>query len=463
MDLLLIVPHYIMVGENMWRKINPRVPPLNLGYIASFLLQRGIRVNILDIAAEGIDSIRLTSILKDLRPDYIGITATTVLINGAIEIAHICKEILPDTKVVIGGVHSTIFPDEVLSHSSIDYVVRGEGEWTLLELIERRPLESITGLSYKSNGEIVHNPPRTFIEDLDSLPHPAYHLLPMHNYKPSIGNYKRLPAISIITSRGCPGRCTFCYTGVSGKRTRFRSAENIIDEIKLLIKDYKIRDVSFYDDTFTAHRENVLQLCNLLRKEKLNISWSCMSRIDMIDPTLLKEMGAAGCHQIGYGIECADEDVLRNINKPMSLNRVGEIFKETRRANIDVRGMFMFGNPGETESTMKKTLHFAIDLDCDIAVFNITTPYPGTEMFGWAKENGYLLTFDWEKYDLSKCIMRLPTVEPQKVEEFYRKAYRQFYLRPTYLIKRFFKMRSFLDLQMNLRFFLSMAKDMNLY
>jgi radical SAM superfamily enzyme YgiQ (UPF0313 family) len=243
-----------------------------------------------------------------------------------------------------------------------------------------------------------------------------------------------------------------------GKRIRFRNAENIIGEIEMLIRDYKIKEISFYDDTFTANRNNVLKLCSLIKEKKLDITWSCMSRVDMIDVVLLKEMRSAGCHQIGYGIESADQEVLGNIKKQISFEKVKEAARLTRKAGIDFRGMFMFGNPGETSLTMKKTLQFAIDLNCDLAVFNITTPYPGTEMFDWADKNGYLLTYDWRKYDLSKQVMRLPTVGNEEVEYFYRYAYKKFYLRPGYILKKIFRLRNLLDLQSSAGFFWSLLK-----
>lgn len=455
----MINPPHLIVQGNIWKRIARSIPPLNLGYLASFLEKEKVNVGILDVAAERFTREELVYKLKCLNPAFIGITATTTVINAAMEIAEICKTIRPCSKIIFGGVHSTILPDEVLAEPFVDYIVRGEGEWTLLELIRQKPVESIAGLSFKNENKIVHNERRSFISNLDLLPHPAYHLLPMHRYKPSAGNYKRLPAASIITSRGCPGRCTFCYTDITGRKLRFRSAENIFDEIRLLVKGYKIKEISFYDDTFTANRGNVLKLCSLFKKENLHITWSCMSRIDCIDYVLLKEMQSSGCHQIGYGIESADEGILRNINKPIALEEIKKVVRETQAAGIDVRGMFMFGNPGETEETMEKTLKFAIELDCDIAVFNITTPFPGTEMFNWAKEKGYLTTLDWRDYDLSRPVMRLPTVEPEKISYFYKQAYKRFYLRPAYLIKKIFKMRNFLDFWTGIHFLISMIKD----
>ena len=305
----------------------------------------------------------------------------------------------------------------------------------------------------------MHNRQRAFIDDLDSLPYPAYHLLPIKHYRPSTGNYKRLPGMSIISSRGCPGRCTFCNTDACGKKVRFRSAENIIGEIELLQKKYGVREISFYDDTFTAFKANVLKFCRLIRDKKIDITFSCMSRVDMVDFETLKAMREAGCHQIGYGIESASPQIMAAIKKPITLERVKSAVDDTRRAKIDVRGMFMFGNPGETKETMEQTLRLAKELRCDIAVFNIATPYPGTEMFSWAKEKGYLMHEDWGRYDLSHCVMRLPTVAVEEIETFYRKAYRAFYMRLGYIVRRIFKMRTLDDWRVNISFFFTMLKQ----
>ena len=459
MSVLLINPARTIRVGNVWRKINPELPPLGLGYVSSFLEKQGVQVKIIDIGVEDISHSDLQDIIKEMKSDFIGITANTILIKNAIEIADVASGVLPELKVVMGGVHPTIFPDEVLSNPSVDYVVRNEGEITFADLVSGKPVSEIQGLSYKVGDKHIHNPARPFIENLDDIPHPAYHLLPMQKYHPSVGNYKRLPAASIITSRGCPGRCTFCYTGAHGKRIRFRSAENILDEIKLLIKDYGIKEICFYDDTFTANRENVRRFCRLIVQEKIDITWTCMSRIDFIDEETLSLMNTAGCHQIGYGIESADEDILNNIKKPISLDEVRRVTNLTQKYGIDVRAMFIFGSPGETEETMKKTLEFAIKIRPDLAVFNVTTPYPGTEMFTWAKEKGYLNTTDWSKYDLSQCVMNLPGLNPELVGKFYRLAYRKFYLRPSFLLTKLFKMKSLADFKKNIMAFFSIIQE----
>lgn len=458
MSVVLINPPRTIGKGNIWKKIDRALPPLGLAYIASYLEGKGQKVFILDLQAEHLDPQQFQSYLKNLNSDFIGIGSTTVEIEGALNIAKLSKDILPEAKIILGGVHPSIMPDEVLSSSSVDFVVRGEGEFTLYELVSNISKASdILGLSYRENGNIRHNPSRPVIEDLDKMPIPAYHLLPMDKYKPSLGNYKRLPAISMIATRGCPGRCTFCYTGISGKKTRTRSAKNLLEEIRLLQRDYKIKEISFYDDTFTTFKENVREFCKHIIKEKIDITWSCMSRVDFVDEDMLRLMKQAGCHQIGYGLESASSEILRNIRKPTSLDLARKVVKLTKRARIDVRAMFMLGNPGETEDTLKQTINFAIELKPDLAIFNITTPLPGTEMYKWAKENGYLLDMTWSEYDHANVVMRLPTISPAKIAYYYKTAYRKFYIRPFYLFQRLTKIRTLIDLKNNARSFSSLV------
>jgi len=457
MTILLINPPRVISKGNIWKKIDRALPPLGLAYIASFLEGKGQIVNVLDLQAENINSEQFFSYLLKTKPDFIGISSTTVEIEGALGIAKLSKKILPEAKIILGGAHPSIMAEEVLSDPSVDFVVRGEGEYTLYELASSSAkIPDIQGLSYKDSGKIAHNPPRPVIEDLDELPLPAYHLLPMDKYKPSLGNYKRLPAISMITSRGCPGRCTFCYTGISGKKTRVRSAKKLMEEVKLLQRDYKIKEISFYDDTFTSFKDNVREFCERLIKEKIDISWSCMSRIDFIDKDMLGLMRRSGCHQIGYGLESSNPEILRNIRKPLSLELARSVVRMTKKLGIDVRVMFMLGCPSETEETLRETISFAVKLKPDIAVFNICTPLPGTEMYAWAKNNGYLKTTEWSKYDLANVVMQLPTVSEEAIKYYYRMAYRKFYFNPLYIFKRLAKVRTPFDVKNNIKSFLSL-------
>ena len=303
---------------------------------------------------------------------------------------------------------------------------------------ERR--SEVRGIAFRDDsGRVLLTPPRPVIEDLDRLPMPAYHLLPMRHYRPSLGNFKRLPAISMVTTRGCPGRCTFCSVKGMGHRIRSRSASLLADEIAWLNRKYGIKEISFYDDTISCHKKNFLALLEELIRRRLDITWSCMSRVDMVDLEMLKLMKRAGCHQVAFGIESASPEILRNVRKHLDLDRAARVARETRKAGLDLRLMFMFGNPGETLQTMRDTLALALRLNPDLFVFNITVPFPGTEMYGWAKSEGRLLADNWDQYDLSRVILRLDGLSPEQITGFYRYAYRNAYFRPWFILKWMFK------------------------
>ena len=455
MNILLINPPWTVRTGNIWNLIAGVVPPLGLAQLAAYLEQFGLTVTILDTQAERIS---LSDLGKKLAafsfiPDFIGLTATTSIIRQATETAHICKNHFPSAKIVLGGVHPSIFPRETLSDGCVDFVIRREGEESFHALVSGTPPAEISGLSFKLNGTVVHNKDRDEIPDINKLPMPAYHLLPMDKYRPALGSYKQLPGIGIVTTRGCPGKCTFCFGNYLGMRVRMRSADNIFKEISLLHAKYGIREISFYDDTFTAVKSNVLEFCILMEKSSLNISWSCFARVDFIDETLLTAMKAAGCHQICFGVESGSEEILNNIKKKTSLNKAKQAVELTKKFKIEARTAFMLGNPGETAETMRQTLDFALKLDSDIALFNVTTPYPGTEMFTWADEHALLKTKDWSKYDLSHQILDVPGLTQNEIQEFYNHAYKAFYLRPSYLFRRLLKITNIHTLRMCLRIF----------
>ena len=430
--VLLINPPWKMHKGNMWKAVASCYPSLGLALIASYLEHCGGTVTIKDMQAE-------SGNFKDLEdmaaPDVVGITATSVLIEDAVLIASTVHRIWKDVKVVIGGVHASIEPLEVLSHSDVDYVIRGEGERSMALLVAGVEKEMIPGLSMlNEDGSYWEHPNIDNIEELDAMPMPAFHLLPMHLYRSPLGGALRQPSISLFSSRGCPGSCTYCHSSL-GKTIRYRSPDSIHSEISLLYHTYGIREYSFYDDTFCSSNERVRALCQLLLDQGPDITWTCMSRINYAEKHTLDLMGKSGCHMICYGVESADPQILKNIRKGINLNKVKDVVIMTRAAGIRTRLSFMFGNPGETIETMQKTLRFALDINPDLVQFNITTPYPGTEMFRWADENNYLSTKDWSQYDLHNIVMHLPTVTPQEISDFYMKAYRAFYFRPSFVIR----------------------------
>lgn len=441
--VLLINPPWI-IGENknLWKGVASCWPSLGLLYIAAVLEKDGHEVSYLDCSAEHLtvgDTKRTLENYSGL--DYVGITATTPLVNNALQIAGFVKEIFPGVKTVLGGVHPSVMPDEVLSDPRVDFVAIDEGEETMKELVSGRPPENILGLHYKENGEIHRNLHRPLIKNLDEIPPPAYHLLSMKKYYPAVGSYKRLPAMMLFATRGCPGRCTFCYRTFRGL-VRKRSAEDIINEIKILQDEYGIKEVAFYDDTFTLFKEEVKKFCNIIIRQEIDITWSCFTRVDHVNEELLALMKKAGCHLILFGVESADEQILKTINKRISLPQVEEVVKIARKLGIETRASFMFGNQGETEETIRKTIDFAIKLDPDEAQFNIATAYPGTELFDWARENGYITTLNWDDYSMSNTVLKLPGLGQEKLEKYYEEAHRRFYFRPKVILRRLFHIRT---------------------
>ena len=223
------------------------------------------------------------------------------------------------------------------------------------------------------------------------------------------------------------------------------------EEVKLLQDRYGIREVCFYDDTFSAVKREVQAFCQAVRELKLDLTWSCFSRIDTYHEDTFRMMKEAGCHQVMVGVESANPTILHNINKQIDVEKVAGIVRSMQKLGLEVRAAFMLGNPGETEETMEENIRFAIKLDPDLAIFNITTPYPGTKMFRWAEEKRYLLTRRWDDYDLAKPVLRLPTVSPEAVQRYYDMAHRRFLLRPKFLVRRLWRMRNFTELASALR------------
>lgn len=454
-SILLIDPPWVIKNKkNLWRKVGSCLPSLGLAYIAAVLEKAGHKVKILDCTAEKVSldiaGVKLEQIKQNIIPDFIGLTATTPIFPNALKVAKICRNLFPKAKIVFGGVHPTVRPDEALSYDFVDYVVRDEGEETMLELVSGKRPGSILGLSYKHKGKIMHNELRPLIKDINKIPIPAYHLLPMKGYHPALGSYKRLPAMSIFATRGCPGRCTFCHRAFRGV-VRARSAKNVIKEIKTLQKEYGIKEVAFYDDTFTLFKKVVTEFCDIIKKEKIDIIWSCFTRVDFVDEEMLRKMHDAGCHLILFGVESADEKILKTIKKGINLEQVKKVVKLAREVGIETRASFMIGNPGETEETIKKTVQFAIELDPDEIQFNITTVYPGTEMFEWAEKNGYLLTKDWSRYNYSDVVMKLPTISPETLVHYYELAHKKFYLRPKVILRRLLRIRSVAQLKQEIK------------
>jgi radical SAM superfamily enzyme YgiQ (UPF0313 family) len=372
-----------LVSPKWNRKAND-YPPLGLGYLAAVLENARHEVRVFDLSLS--PSSPLESDIRpviDFDPQLIGITAMTSVYEAAQETATLLKAKL-GRPIVVGGPHATMFPERLLTESPVlDYVVRGEGEGTILELVQaldgRRDLSSIAGLTYRLHGDVVSNSDRELITDLDNLPFPARHLfaLPRYNLRTPEGQ----PMITVLSSRGCPYNCSYCFKGIVGRTYRQRSPQNIAAELKMVIGDTGIRNFYFIDDLFTADVKRLQALLDLLIAERLEIRWQCLGRVDRVNPEILHRMYAAGCRRIHYGIESGNPEVLKQISKGIKLDQVRQAVRWAKEAGIQVKGYFMLGLPGDTEATMQQTVDLAVELDLEEAMFSLTTPFPGTRLW----------------------------------------------------------------------------------
>ena len=323
--------------------------------------------------------------IDSFKPQLVGITVWTTFAASSFKTAQLCKQYNKNIPVVFGGPHSTTKFEEIMKIcTDVDIIVKGEGENTLLELIEKQEgkdkivpevLESIKGIAYRKNAEIVSTPDREFIEELDSLPFPDRELLLNKD------SYDSEDMGLLMTSRGCPYRCSYCATNIWKRKTRYRSVDNVIDEIKFIIDNYGTRQFTFKDDSFTVNRERALEFCDELIKEKLDINWDCNTRVNLLDEQSLIKMKQAGCNGIKVGIETGNERVLKLINKRTTLSQAREAARLFRKVGIHWTGYFMMGLPSETKEEIYQTLEFMKELKPDFASLSTYEPFPGTRLF----------------------------------------------------------------------------------
>lgn len=417
------------------KRLGISTPPLGLGYLAATLRERGFRVQIIDDLVEKLSFEKLVGRLKN--SEIVGITSTTATFNSALRYAKMIKEKL-GAFVIMGGVHVTFRPFDALRHNFVDAVCMGEGEETIAEVAERveagKSLNGVEGLIYKDKGKIVDNGPRGFIEDLDSLPFPAFDLMPLEKYS-LLG--QKLEQFPMITSRGCPFACRYCSSSLFlGRRFRARSAKNVVDEMEWLVEDFGAKHIGFGDDTFTLNRKRVFEICDEIKKRGLDVEWSCSSRVDTINEEMLRKMKEAGCSVIYYGVESANKEILNKYyRKRIKLDAVKRVIEMTKKMGIETVCSFIIGAPHETKKDMKDTLKFAIKLNPDYAQFSILTPYPGTEIYEEAKEKGLILTENFDEYTAGKPVLKNLYMSPEEISKLLKHCYLRFYIRPKFIWK----------------------------
>lgn len=449
MKVLLINPNSSVINESWaYRKFCTPIAPLGLCYIASVLKKNGMDISIVDQFATKMPDKELLDLIRRQKPQVIGFSALTPLIPDIKRLVEGIRKLSTESKVVLGNLHGACFPDEVLREGIADIVVRGEGELTMLELCHRlnqnRNLEGLSGISFKMDGQIVHNPERELIEDLDSLPYPAWDLLNLDAYlnhpMVSINNDLAFP---VLASRGCNYRCYYCSQDKLYKRVRYRNLKRVVDEIGCFANSLNIKFFGFCDAYFPFDEKSGLEFCNLMIKRKLHkkIKWITETRIDKVTPRLLKAMKEAGAHLVMYGIEVGNSRILRSLNRGTTLEQARRAVRETKKAGILTQGLFMLGLPGETRGTCIDTINFAKELDCDIVKFNIATPYPGSRFFEDYSKTKQLhkpeiLTswIDWTAF--FEDLAYVPDgMDSETLRYLQRKAMFEFYARPKVVLK----------------------------
>ena len=414
-------------------------PPLGLAYIASSLIASGYKPTILDNHILRLRGSRLKAYLKKSDPDIVLLSSMTPSWQSIVSTSRFIKTVLPNVKIVAGGPQLTAYPKESLLEESIDFGIYGEGELSTLDVvkaIERgSELNDVKGSIYKKDGQVIINPPREEIDNLDSLPFPAIDLLPYRYYS---ALSVRSPFFTMVTSRGCPYKCGFCHQGYLG-RYRARSVENVINEMELLVNKYGVKEIITFDETFCIDKERALKICGMINKKKLRFGWDIRTRIDLIDKDLLQALKGAGCSRLHLGIESGDQDTLDRMKKNITISDIIDKVNLAKNAGLEARGYFMLGYPGETRKNMLKTINFARSLPLDWASFTVTIGLPGTEIYRTALEAGTFKYDYWREFTLGLTPGKRPYFTSDEFTEIdlfalKREAYIKFYLRPLKML-----------------------------
>ena len=440
-----------------------RYPPIGLAYLASMLLRNNYTTKIFDADVEKKGIHGLKASLKRFRPDIVGITTTSFTFLQAKIAAKTVRIILPEATILIGGPHVSIYPEEVLKNEEFDIAINGEGEYTIVDLVEKletnSDIRTVKGIAYRENDKIHQNELRPPIENLDALPFPARKLLPNKRYYYPLG--KRNPCTTVITSRGCPFNCIFCLRAAGihfGRKFRARSPLNICEELEHIVSSYKIREIFFYDDVFTVNQKRIEELCREIIRRKIDISWNCRTRVDTVTPKLLKFMKRSGCERIHYGIESGDERILKNLKKNITISQIKNAFSWTKSNEIETFAYIMLGAPGENAVSVRKTMQLIKKLNPTYVGFFITTLFPGTNLYNNALEQHLLSKDIWRDFTIGNIETQpLPFLEENYTEDnlkkILKKCYREYYFRLSYIWNKLKTIKSFTQLLINLKGF----------
>lgn len=454
--LLIYPPAPVMNREDRCQQptkdllVIPPLPPMDLMYMAA--VAENItqpcyyEAKIMDYSLVENSLEQLKIDLTEFNPDYLVLNVASTTLENDLSILELVKKMCPNVITIAKGAHFLTSNTDILrNYKNLDLIMVGEVEDTLKEILEEHQYDKIKGLCYRDGFMAKYTGKRPFIQNLDKLPFPARHLVNNAIFKRPDNN--KVQAI-IKVSRGCPHHCFFCLaTPVSGAKVRYRSAENIIEEIKECVESYKIKNFLFWSDIFNADRDWTIDFCQKLIDSGLNINWSCNTRADTADRKMVKLMHKAGCSLVSIGVESGSQYILDKIGKKITIEQIKRTVKTFKRARIKIYNYFVIGLPWDNETTIEETIDFAVRLNSDFVSFYTATPLPGTRFYKFALENNLLSdkdSFDGAYYNPTINTMCL---NKERVFELHKSAIKRFYLRPGYIFKALSNIRSFAELK----------------
>ncbi len=426
-----------LVNSPLVEKVSrhPLFPPLGLAYMAAVLEKNQFEVKVMDCPICEMDHVKLKEELASFNPSIVGIGSMTPTIESALKSARVAKEACPDATVIMGGPHATFMSSQILSDEpAVDVVVRGEGEETLLEIAQKssnmQNLGDVKSVVFRKEGEIVQTPTRPFIQDLDALPRPAYHLIPVDKYR--ILGRKLLP---IMSSRGCPFQCSFCVASqMFGARFRGRNPKNVLDELEWLRDEYGAEGVTFQDDTLTFDRKRILDICDGIIERKIELPWGCGTRADVVNREIVAKMRKAHCNEVCFGVESGCQRIRDALKKKVTTDQCENAIKWAKEVGIFVTVSVILGYPGETRETLRQTLDFVRKVEPDDVYLNHATPYPGTELRALVESNGWKMVEDWSMYNTMNPIFEDPMLPASEITMMRKAFYGKFYS-PQYVLR----------------------------
>ena len=412
--------------------------PLGISYLAAVLEEKGYKVDVVDCQTTSPSQKQLEDKFRSLNPDIIGVTSATLTYLPALEILKAAKTALPNCLTLIGGPHVTVMDEQVFNESAnVDIVVRSEGEQTMLELAglvsdgNLKNLSEVLGITFRKYGQIFRNADRPFMQDIDSLPHPAHKHFDVTRYKILGKTY-----LPIITSRGCPFQCTFCAGyKMCGRGFRARSPSKVVDELEWLRDTFGAGAFAFYDDTFTFDVNRAIAICDEMKTRKLGLPWDCRTRVDKVSKELLTKLRSTNCQLIHFGVESGSQQMLNTMKKGTTVEQNAQAIKWAKEAGISVAISLVIGYPGETPEMLRQTIDFIYKTKPDYVYMCEAVPYPGTELYEYTKKLGLNLSKDWTQYHEQTQVFKNELLPLEKLEETKKQFYDR-YFSPTYYLKK---------------------------